>query len=144
MQFLRRVHWMVYAGVIGLVVLGVILIGSGESPQFRAAAFMSALSRGDAKTLAELTYVEGADQAELLAAWEESVERAKYYRFGWQTKSMVQQSSDQAAVRLGVVRNPGPSSYEENYDLSLTKVDGEWKVVPSSLSRELYPYLPRF
>lgn len=135
---------MVYAGVIGLVVLGVILFSTGESPQFRAAMFMSALARGDAKTLADLSYVEGADKADVEAAWQESVERAKYYQFVWQATSMVQQSPEQAAVRLNVVRNPGPSSYEEKYDVSLQKIDGEWLVVPSSLSRELYPYLPRF
>ncbi len=144
MKLFGKVHWLVATGIVGILVLAVILLTGGESPQVRGSAFMSALARGDAKKLAELSYVEGVSQDKLLADWEEAVGRAKYYRFLWRPLSMVQQDSEQAAMRMYLVRNPGPAAYEENFQISLKKVDGQWKVQPNSLSREAYPFLPRF
>lgn len=144
MKIFGKVHPLVAAGILGIIVLVVILVTGGESPQVRGSAFMSALARGDAAKLAELSYVEGISDEEMRAAWEESVERGQYYRFMWRPTSLVNQSNDQAAMRMFIVRNPGPSAYEENFQISLKKVDGKWKVLPQTLSREAYPFLPRF
>jgi hypothetical protein len=144
MKIFGKVHWLVALGIVGILVLAAIMLTGGESPQSRGAAFMSALAEGDAKKLASLSYVEGMSDAEIEAEWEETVSRSKYYRFMWRPLSMVQQDQEQAAMKMFMVRNPGPSSYEENFQISLQKVDGKWKVLPNTLSREAFPFLPRF
>lgn len=144
MKIFGKVHWMVLVGGLGILVIVGILLTAGESPQARASAFLSALAEGDAQKLAELSHVPDRSKEEVLAEWEKTVERSRHYQFAWEVKSMVQQADDQAAIRLGWYRNLGPSSYEEKFDLSLRKIDGQWYVIPSSLSRQAYPFLPRF
>ncbi len=139
-----KTHWMIPAGLGGMVVVvGLVMIG-GDTPQVTAGTFMSALAKGDSKTLAELSSVKGMDVAELEKAWKTSTERSKYYSFAWKTESVLPQSKNQVGVRMKVLRLDSMSPYEENFQVNLVKIDGKWKVLPNTLSREVYPYLPRF
>lgn len=104
---------------------------------------MSALVRGDAKTLAQTTTSTSMDDAELLKAWEKTVKDAEHYRFTYRILAASQSSPDSAAVMMQVLRNLDVTSYEENFQLDLKKVDGKWKVRMEGLNREMYPFMPR-
>lgn len=144
MKTAGKVHWMTVAGIAGIVlVIGIFMMG-GESPQFKASEFMTALGKGDVQTLAKTTYVKGWEEAKLAEEWQRTIDRGQYYRFIWKITSAVDQGPDQVAVRMSIARNPGASSYDENFQLIVKKIDGHWKVLGNSLSREMYPYLPRF
>jgi hypothetical protein len=138
-----KIHWMTITAIVGAVLMVGILMSGGDDPAGRAATFMSALARGDAKTLAESTYVEGKSQEEILKEWEKSVEDAKYYRFKFKIKG-AQPTGETAQVRMGVWRNFSAGAYDENFQLELVKRDGKWKVRGNGISREMYPFLPRF
>lgn len=125
-----------------VVILGAVLVG-GESPQTRAAIFMSALARGDAEALTDSTYLGGRDRAAMKAAWERTVREAEFYRFRYRILGAQNSSADTAAVRMHVWRNYGPMSFEENFQLDLKKVEGRWKVRPEGISRAMFPFLPR-
>lgn len=139
-----KTHWMIPAGVLAMAGVVALVMFAGESPQTTAAAFMSALADGDSKQLAELTFVKGKDKTTLESEWKVATERSKFYAFAWKTGSIVTQAKDQVGVRMKVIRLDSVSPYEENYQLNVVKVDGKWKVLPNTLSREMYPYMPRF
>lgn len=145
MNFLRRVHWLVIVGVVGIaLVFGLIVMG-GESPQTKAAQFMSALATANVDKLADTSYVKGVSPEEMKEQWAKCIGLSKYYTFQWRVASIVPQSADQVGIRLQIVRNAAvPGSYEEPYDIMVKKVDGRWYVDPTSLSREAFPFLPRF
>lgn len=139
-----KVHWLTIAVPVGLVVLGAVFIAGGDDPQIRANIFMAALARGDAKTLAESCMMEGVSQEDILKAWQQSVKDAEYYRFTYKITG-VQQSGDTAQARMLVNRSPlSGGGYDENFQLDLKKVNGKWKVRLNGLSREMYPFMPRF
>lgn len=138
-----KVHWMTISAIVGVVVVGGVLMSGGDDPTGRAATFMAALARGDAQTLAENTYVEGKSQEEILKEWEETVAASKLYRFKFEVRG-AQPTGNNAQVRMGVWTNYGPGSYDENFQLDMVKVDGKWKVRGNGISRDMYPFLPRF
>jgi hypothetical protein len=138
-----KVHWITIGGALGVVLMAFVLFGRGDDPQKRASIFMLALKSGDYKTLAESTYVEGKSKAEIEAGWKKAVDDAKYYRFTYEIRG-VQQTGDTAQVRMGVWRNYSPGAYDENYGLDTVKKDGRWYVRGNGISREMYPFLPRF
>lgn len=138
-----KVHWITIGAALGLVLLLVVLFVRGDDPQSRAMTFMSALSQGDYKELANSTYVEGKSKEELEAAWKKSVEDAKHYRFMYKIKG-VQPTGDTAQVRLGVWRNYQPGGYDENFGLDVIKKGDRWYVRGNGISREMYPFLPRW
>lgn len=138
-----KIHWITIGGLLGLVLLAVVFMGSGDDPQNRATIFMSALSRGDYKTLADSTYVEGKSKEEIEASWKKSVENARYYRFTYAIKGM-QPTGQSAQVRMVVWRNYRPGQYEENFGLEVIKKGKRWYVRGNGISRDMYPFLPRF
>lgn len=138
-----RIHWLTIAALVGVLAMAAVLLSGGDDAQVRAATFMSALARGDAQKLAESTYVQGKSEAEILEAWKKTVEDAKYYRFKYRILG-IQPTGDSAVVRMHVWRSYRPGSYEENFQLDLVRQDGKWKVRGNGISREMYPFLPRF
>ncbi|MFM9873986.1 MAG: hypothetical protein ACKVQS_11040 [Fimbriimonadaceae bacterium] len=138
-----KVHWITIGGLLGLLLLAFVFLSAGDTPQSRAAIFMSALSRGDYKTLADSTIVEGKSKEELEAAWKKTVEDAKYYRFTFEIRGM-QPTGDTAQIRMGVWRNYTPGAYDENFGLDMVKKGKRWYVRGNGISREMYPFLPRF
>lgn len=134
---------MVLAAGAAAVAVVALFLTSGSSPQTTGQVFMSALVRGDAKTLAQTTTSTSMDDAELLKAWEKTVKDAEHYRFTYRILAASQSSPDSAAVMMQVLRNLDVTSYEENFQLDLKKVDGKWKVRMEGLNREMYPFMPR-
>ncbi|MDI9636685.1 hypothetical protein QPK87_09715 [Kamptonema cortianum] len=138
-----KVHWMVIGGLLAIVAVIVILTSGKETPQIRAAIFMNALARGDAETLAKSSYSANKSEEEILAAWKQSVSDSEFYRFKYEVKGAALASQTEASVRLMVWRNYSPDGYDEPFQLKMKKVNGEWKVELESLSRAMYPFLPR-
>lgn len=138
-----KTHIVVILGILGIIVTIALVFFSGESPQTKASKFMTALATANADELAQYSYDETRTEEELKVAWEQSLKDSKYYRFAWKPDAAVLTNDTLATVKLIVVRNPGAQSYDENFEIELRKFDGEWKVVVPSISRELYPWLPR-
>jgi hypothetical protein len=127
--------------VVGLLFL--VLASSGTSTAV-ADDFLVALAKGDAKTLADLGYMEGTTPDQAQKMWEKTLARAKYYRFAWRVKNTVQASPTNASVQMDVVRNVDtPGSFPDAYELPMVKIDGKWKVDVRGISRQMYPALPR-
>ena len=104
---------------------------------------MSALAAGDVDPLNEITYMPGADKKEIREKWVYATEVAgKYYYFKWRIKGDQQSDDRTASVRVEVEKNQ--QGYGDDYGLDIRKdEDGAWKVDVRSISREMYPGLPR-
>ncbi|MBN9501888.1 MAG: hypothetical protein BGO01_09580 [Armatimonadetes bacterium 55-13] len=122
----------------------VLFLLAGDSPSAVAGRFLGALAKGDEKTLAQLSYMDGRSEQEMEAEWKETYENAKYWRFVWKINDTKEQDANNATVILGWYKNAAsPGTYEEKYELPLVKKDGHWKVDVLGISREMYPGLPR-
>lgn len=140
-----RVNWMVMVATAGAIAILAIAFLSGESATSVAGRFMEALGKGDVNALTELSYMDGNTPDQIKKKWEYTTTvPGKYYRFKWQLLNESTPAPDEAIVRLWVWRdfNTG-GSYEENYQITLVKKDGKWKVDVLSLNRTMYPGLPR-
>lgn len=139
-----RAHPLILAALLGIVVVIALLFMGGEDVGATGARFLSSLAKSDAKTLTELTYLDGRDPKQIEENWKKSLELAKYYRFRWKIVSTSMTSDKIASVKIQVIRNSdSPGSYEENYGLPMVKENGRWKVQVSGLSRDMYPFLPK-
>ena len=129
----------VVLGIVGLFVF------SGESPLTASHKFLTALGKGDAETLTDMSYFEPArPRAEVLKDWKKTLESSKYYRFAWMLKSSTNPAPGRASVKMEFTRDfDQGSAYSENFSLDLIQQNGKWVVDVRSLSRELYPDLPR-
>lgn len=126
------------AAVVGLFLL------AGESPTGVGTKFLTALANGNAKTLAELSYMEGETPAEMEEAWKKTYEASKYWLFAYKVMGSTEQDANTASIRLEWVKNiANPSAYGEKFELPMVKVDGKWKVDVRAISRAMYPNLPR-
>jgi flagellar basal body-associated protein FliL len=132
-----------------LVILGVAIIAATflfgqSSPSSATVRFLDALARGDAKTLTEVTYLEGQSEEEIREQWEYATHIGEYYRFLWEVNSETMHGDENATVAVSYIVNADRgSSYEEIYRIPMTQIDGEWKVDLSQMTREIYPALPR-
>ena len=131
--------------LIAFVVASVaFFVVSSSSPESVAKDFMSALSEGNAKKLAQLSYLEGASQEQTEKIWRQTLDRGEYYRFAWRVKNSSEPTPDTATVNFDMFRSAdNPGTYAENYALELVKVQGQWKVDVRQIPRGLYPALPR-
>ncbi len=144
MRRAARVSPLVLGVVVAVAALVVLLFMGQKSPGEAGSRFMDALARGDVDTLVKTSYSPGKSPEELRKDWEFATHTVgKHYLFHWEITSSNVVNDDSATVRLAVQRNFGPGSYDENYGLPLHKIDGEWKVDASGISREMYPALPR-
>lgn len=126
------------AAVIGLFLL------AGESPTGVGTKFLTALANGNAKQLAELSYMDGLNQAQIEEKWKESYETSKFWMFAYRVQGTTNQDSKSATIKLEWVKNvSNPSSYGEKFELPMVMIDGKWKVDVRAISREMYPGLPR-
>lgn len=138
-----KAHLITIAVLLGLAVLGVLLMFSGDNPMGAASRFMSALAKGDVDTLTKLSYYEG-PKDKLREQWEFACKEAgEYYLFRWRVQTARIHGEDRAAVLTWIERNLGPSSFEEKIDLPMVKEDGAWKVDVRAIYRGMYPALPR-
>ncbi len=135
---------MMVVGLAGLLLLAVLLFFKRESPTEAASIFMSALAEGDSKTLAGLTYAPNKDKETVLKEWEFATRIGKHYRFAWRIRSTKVFSDGTAAINMEVERNLGSgASYGEKFELPMVQQDGKWKVDVASITRTMYPALPR-
>jgi hypothetical protein len=139
-----RVSLLVLFAIIGVIVIVILSLFSGESPSDATTGFLTALHNQDVKRLVELSYVPPEAKATLKQQWEYSVNVANpTYRFGWRIINQTV-SSDEATVKIGMTPNLGsPGAFESPYDLHLVREDGKWKIEIFQLPRKIYPALPR-
>lgn len=117
---------------------------AGNSPSTIASKFLLALSKGDTKTLAENSFMEGLSLSETEERWAKTYESSKYWVFAYQILDAKDQDANNATVRLDWIKGANSSSaYSEKYELPMVKKDGQWKVDVRGMSREMYPALPR-
>jgi hypothetical protein len=127
-----------------LVVVG-LLAFSRESLGSVGGRFMEALRVGDVPKLTKLSYLGSMPEEEMRKQWDFAVNHAgKYYIFGYRITSSRDVDGKSGSVSMQVLRNPDhPGAYEEAFQLPMVKVGDEWKVDVRSISRQLYPGLPR-
>lgn len=126
------------AAVIGLFLL------AGESPTGVTGKFLTALAKGDSKTLASLSFMDGLSEAEIEKKWQQTHAMSKYWTFAFKMQGSNEQDANSATVRLEWMKNAmNPNSYGEKFEVPLIKVDGKWKVDVRGISRDMYPSLPR-
>lgn len=136
---------MIVVGCAAAVLVVVLLFFQGDSPTAAVSRFMTALAKGDYKTLAQVSLMEGKSQQEIEEAWKYTVENpGKHYRFRFKILGDIEASQEVGSVRMQVWRNYDPGfSYEENFNMPVQRVDGRWKVDVAGISRKMYPGLPR-
>jgi len=109
---------------------------------------MSALAKGDIKTLTDMTYLRGENREQIEKQWKFAVEEVSpNYLFRWDINHGRELSGSTASVSIKVWRNAmSQSTYDEKFELPLVKnaeTDGKWKVDVTGINREMYPGLPR-
>lgn len=137
-----------FVAIIGMIVAS--LFFAKEDPQAVGGQFMDALARHDADKLTELSYTgktdPGAIEAEkkrLRSDWDFCVNTAgKHFPFFWRITNSVTADDTHASVTVQVSKG-GPQGYEEKYELPLIKEGGKWVVEAGSVSRTMFPALPR-
>lgn len=140
-----RVHWLILTSLISAVAVIGILFSGKESPEQACHRWLLALAKHDIPTLVENTYMEGASKEEMTAAWTRTLNvSGPYYRFTWQMKKSSQPEPTRASVDVNWYKHAdSPSTYAENYGIPMEKVDGKWKVDVRSITRDMFPGLPR-
>ena len=129
------------AVVVGAIAL---FMMAGESPSGIAGRFLTALAKGDTKTLAELSYMDGLSQAEIESKWKETHESSKYWVFAFAIKDVKEQDANNATVNLDWFKDLGGIQPDEGKaELPMVKRDGTWKVDVRAISRNMYPFLPQ-
>lgn len=124
--------------------MAVLVFFARDSAGATAGNFMTALAKGDVPELVRLSHMPEVSNEDLKKKWEFTVDAGKYYRFTWKITAVEQLTETTGTAKMQVMRNAtSGSSYEENFQLPLVKIDGEWKVDVSSMNRGLYPALPR-
>ena len=139
-----KAHWLTIAGILSVFVVAGLFFFGKDSAATTAGEFMSALAKGDVDTLTELSWFQGATKEQLKEKWRYSVkEVGPHYVFAWKINAVTRSGDDSAAARMQVIRNLDAGGYEENFQLPLVKDNGNWKVDVRSISRAMYPGLPK-
>ena len=140
-----RASIVVVGGVVGIIIILLVALTSGESASTVANRFMVALSKGDAATLADVSVMGDRSPEDVKKAWEETLNASQHFRFKYRVILVETPGPDSANAKIGMERNyaPNGSSYEENYQLPLHKQNGKWKVDVSGMPRGMYLWLPR-
>lgn len=140
-----RISPLTVFGVAAVALVGVGLFVAQESVTTVGSKFMDALARGDVDRLTEMSYMSDLPKEEIRKRWEFAVHTAApYYRFTWAIAGATETADGGGSIRLKVTRNiDAGGGYEENFQLPLVKTKEGWKVDIRSISREMYPGLPR-
>lgn len=141
----RRVNWIVVALLLIVAAIFGLILTAGESPTTATVVFMNALGKGDVKTLADRSYFNPErSRDDIIKDWTKSIELGKYYRFIWKVDSDTRPTPDRATVKMTVMRDVDKgNAYDEPFSLDLIRQNGKWLVDVRSISRQLYPALPR-
>ena len=139
-----RISFVVLAGILSIAMVAALFLFNGQSPKTTAAEFMSALAKGDADKLADLSYIQGKSREQIKKEWQDTIKWSKAYLFRWDISTVTQRGDDSAAVRVEIWSNPlSPQSYSEPKPLTLIKENGAWKVDVTQITRDAFPYLPQ-
>ncbi len=139
-----RFNPIVLIGLVSAIAIIVALFFAKDVPTSATNEFLVAMAKRDVKKVTELSAYEGS-RAELEKQWDYCLNVASlHYRWIYKIRSYRETAPGQAAVAIGFTKNAfDESSYEENFDIPMKKVDGKWKVDVRSMSREMFPALPR-
>lgn len=140
-----RISPLTVFGASAVVLLGVGFFFAQESVGTVGSKFMDALARGDVTRLTEMSYMADLPREEIRKKWDFTVNKAApYYRFTWNIAGANETKDGTGNVRLKVQRNiESGGAYDENFQLPLIKTNDGWKVDVRSISRDMYPGLPR-
>lgn len=136
---------MVLAGIVGAIAIISLLFFSKQGPEAVASEFMHALAKGDVDRLVELSYYSSGSKEQLRRKWEFSTQVAgKHLPFTFKIKHTKIADERTASVNMDYIKNTrDPSAYEEAYSLPMVKENGRWLVDVASISRTMYPALPK-
>jgi hypothetical protein len=139
-----RANFVVIAATLSFIAVFALLLTAGRSPMSAAREFMRALALHDAATLAKLSIIGDDDEATRRKKWEKTLDRGKHYIFTYKLDSVKEIDANKALVRVMLAGNANQAgSVDEKFELTMVKVDGDWKVVVPELSRRLFPSLPQ-
>lgn len=130
---------LVIAGLIGLAAI-LAFSTTADTAESATLRFMDALARGDAKALAQVTFIEDETEAEIEKKWAESCDYNKYYRFKWTPKSTNTLTEKTAVATISLF---ALGQNEADYRLPLVKKDNKWKVDIAVVDRNFFPSLPK-
>lgn len=120
-------------------VIAIIISRGTTPPDVAANRFFYAMATRNVDDLMKYGYYPDADEAFIRRQWEYALTIAgRHYLFSWDMRGTVSETEDHAIVRVDFLRQ-----WAEPGDVSLVKVDGQWKVDVFSISRDLYPALPK-
>lgn len=138
-----RISFVLLAGICSIALIAVLFLFTGDTPTNAATEFMTALANADAKTLAKRSVIHDQTEEQRLKTWEDTLKYSRTFTFHW-TLGPIRDDGNTAAVKLDYTKEPlNPNSYVEHFELFLVKKSDGWKVDPTQLSREMYPYLPQ-
>lgn len=140
-----RGNWLLISVVAVLAAIGVVIATAGETPTTATARFMTALAKGDAQTLTDMSYFNPPRSREqVLEAWKKTLQYGKFYVFSWRVTEDTRPSPGHAKVGLQVAKDANSQmAYEEPFSVDLVQQNGKWLVDVRSISRPMYPSLPR-
>src|SRR5579862_4130065 len=116
-----RISIVAIAGVLCLLLIGILLFSTGESPRTSAAEFMSALAKGDVDGLTKLSVVHQKGKDEIRKEWERSIRYGRSYLFAWAITSVTEEK-DNATVGIDLTVDPLKSgAYPEHKELTMVK-----------------------
>lgn len=141
-----RVSPLVILGVVGMIgMIGVLVFTrGGTTPAQRVHEFFAALDRGDINTILATSTFGDVPEEELRKKWQQTIDRAEYYIFAMQIKDTSFATPDEATVAVDMYQNAAnPNVASKRFQIPVNKVNGEWKVDAQSLTRAVYPALPR-
>ena len=143
-----RIHWLILIGIVGLVALAVLLFVGGTGPTVVADKFLTALSKGDVNTLADLSDPGSKSKEQLRKEWDFVVHKAApYYQFKWRLKEEhIQPGGNDASVDFiaNVDLEKGEHlAFDQKFELPMARRNGAWKVRVAGINRLFYPFMPR-
>ena len=139
-----RINILGAAGLISIFLIAFMFFGARESLTTVGARFLSALAKHDVDTLTKMTYLDGQNTDQIRKQWERCFEYSKFYRFEWRVTGGTEQGKELGTVQFATTAPlDDPAAYEQNRQLRVQKVDGEWKVAVREIARDFYPMLPR-
>lgn len=141
-----KANLIVVLGILCAVLLlgAVFLLQGQDSPAGAVNRFLTAIGNADVDGILANSTFGGEPDDVVRKKWEATLHRTEYFRFSWRIKRTVLPTDDEAVVGVEVFKNFGlPNVTQETVQVEVTKENGGWKVDAKSLSRDLFPALPR-
>ena len=132
------------AGIASILMIAVMFLNARESLTTVGARFLVALGKHDVDTLTKMTYLDNQSPEQIRKQWERCFEYSKYFRFDWHIVNGTQQGQTEGTVTFNVTAPLDDlNAYDQNRQLRLVNVNGQWKVAVREIARDFYPMLPR-